>query len=73
MNLALARARIGARVAAMPGVAYVAVSRVKHPRHLVFDTDLPSWEVFQRARTTERFRSRRRFELRLQARFSRTL
>ena len=73
MNLPLARARVGARVAAMPGVAYVAFSRVKHPRQLLFDTDLPPWEVFQRARTTERFRSRRRFELRLQARFSRTL
>ena len=53
MNLPLARARIGERVAGIPGVGYVAVSRVKHPRHLVFDTDLPSWSAFQKARETE--------------------
>lgn len=73
MNLALARARIGAKVAGQPGVGYVSVSRVKHPRHLVFDADLPPWSAFQKARETEKFRVRLRFELRLQARFSRTL
>ena len=57
----------------MPGVGYVAVSRVKHFRKLVFDVDLPAWETFQEACHKARFRSRRRFELRLQARFSRTL
>ena len=41
MNLALVRARIGAKVAGQAGIEYVAVSGVKHPRHLVFDTDLP--------------------------------
>ena len=73
MNLPLARIRIGARVAAMAGVGYVAVSRVTHLRKLIFDVDLPPWEVFQQARDKAAFRSRRRFELRLQARFSRTL
>ena len=57
----------------MPGIGYTAVSRVQHFRGLVFDVDLPPWEKFQEARHTARFRSRRRFELRLQAHFSRTL
>ena len=57
----------------MPGVGFVAVSRVKHIRNLVFDVDLPAWETFQEACHKARFRLRRRYELRLQARFSRTL
>ena len=73
MTLQRARIRLGAKVAAVTGVGYVAVSRVKHLRNLVFDIDLPPWEVFQQARYSPAFRSRRRFDLGLQAKFSRTL
>ena len=68
-----ARIRLGAKVAAVAGVGYVAISRVEHLRRLIFDVDLPPWEVFQEARHKAAFRQRRRFDLRLQAEFSRTL
>ena len=61
------------RTAASPGVGYVAVTRVRHYRHLVFETDLPEWEVFQEARYSEAFRARLRFDLRAEAKFSHTL
>ena len=73
MNLRRARVNLGQRAAGTAGVGFVASSRVRHPRHLVYEKDLPEWEVFQGAMHTARFRGRRRFELRLQAAASRTL
>ena len=61
------------RAASILGVGYVAVTRVKHPDHLVFEEDLPAWETFQDSRRKPLFRQRRRMELRYAARFSRTL
>ena len=46
---------------------------MKHVEHIVFEEDLPAWEDFQAARAKPIFRQRRRMELRLLARFSRTL
>ena len=73
MTLPRVRISLAERTASSPGVGYVAVTRVKHVRHLIFETDLPSWEKFQEARHTEAFRSRLRFDLRAAAKFSRTL
>ena len=64
---------LGERIAKSLGVGYTAVSRVKHVRDVVFERDLPDYEVFQSAKHTRAFRSRRRFELRLEARASETL
>ena len=73
MTLARARVRVGRNVAGQPGVAFVAVTRVGHSWHLMFDTDLPDFEAFDQARYKEEFRSRERFDLRLKATQSRTL
>ena len=51
----------------------MAVTRVRHPRDLVFWQDLPEYEEFQKQREKKNFRARRRFELRLEAMASRTL
>jgi len=73
MTLRRARIRMGTRTASQPGIGFVAITRVKHPWHVVFDTDLPSWEHFQEAQWKTNFRARRRFEWRLEAKASRTL
>ena len=73
MTLSRARIRLSSTTARQPGIGFVAVSRVKHVRHLVFEEDLPSWDVFQEAQYKPNFRSRRRFELRLLAQASTTL
>ena len=73
MTLSRVRVALG-RAAAMAGVGYVAVTRVKHYRHIVFEgSGLPAYETFQQAKDTEAFRSRRRFDLRCLVKFSRTL
>ena len=46
MTLRRARVRMGTRTATQPGIGFVAVTRVRHPTHLVFDLDLPAWEHF---------------------------
>ena len=51
----------------------MAVARVEHVEHIVFGEDLPPWEAFQEAKLKPASRERRRMELRLLARFSRTL
>ena len=65
-GMTLRRVRICMRkgVASAAGVGYVAVTRVKHIEHLVFDEDLPPWEVFQEAKAKPAYRLRRRMELR---------
>ena len=73
MTLRRVRVCLRERTAGAPGVGYVAITRVKHPEHLLFEYDLPEWEVFQQARSKPAFRQRRRMELRLAARFSRTI
>ena len=73
MTLPKARVRLSERTAGQHGVGFVACTRVRHPRHMVFEEDLPDWEAFQRVRETATFHRRRRFELRLQARASKTI
>ena len=73
MTLVKARIRLGARTAKTAGIGFVAVTRVKHPRHFVFDDDLPAYADFQEAQHKAGFRQRRRFELRLHAKSSNTL
>ena len=73
MTLDRVRVHLSARTAAAAGIGFVACTRVRHPWDLVFEEDLPSYEDFMRARLTQTFRERRRYELRCQARASRTL
>ena len=73
MTLPRARVRLGPRAAAMPGIGFVAVTRVKHPSHLMFEEDFPSWEDFQSVQWKAAFRSRQRYDLRNSAKASRTL
>jgi hypothetical protein len=61
MTLRRVRIRMGKRIAGTPGVGFVAATGVKHPRDLVFDTDLPSYEDFMLAATKPVFRARARF------------
>ena len=73
--MTLKRVRVCMRdaAAAIAGIGYVAITRVKHVEHIVFEEDLPSWDAFQEAKRKPGFRQRRRMELRLLAKFSRTL
>ena len=73
MTLDRARVHLSDRTAAVPGIGFVACTRVRHPWHLVFEEDLPEYQQFMKARRTRAFRERRRFELRQEARASRTL
>ena len=74
-GMTLRRVRICMRraVAGAAGVGYVAVTRVKHPRHLMFWTDLPEHAAFQEAKYKEEFRARLRYRLRMEAKASTTL
>ena len=67
------RIAMSAKTAGMAGIGFVAVTRVRHPRDLIFWRDLPAYEDFQKQREKKNFRARRRFELRLEAKASRTL
>ena len=71
-GVTLKRVRVCMRdaAAAIAGIGYVAITRVKHIEHIVFEEDLPSWEAFQEAKRKPGFRQRRRMELRLLAKFS---
>jgi hypothetical protein len=73
MTLGKVRVRMGQRGAVSVGVGYVVATRVKHYRDLFLETPLPDWDVFQKVKLTPEFRFRLRFELRLAAKFSRTL
>ena len=73
MTLDRVRVHLSDRSAAIPGIAFVACTRVRHPWDLVFEEDLPEYEHFMKARRTPAFRERRRYELRCEARASRTL
>jgi len=61
MTLRRARILLSKTSAAQVGLGYVAVTRVKHPRHLMFWTDLPEYSAFQEAKYKEEFRLRQRY------------
>ena len=73
MTLRKVRIALGDKVARSLGVGYVSNTRVKHPWDLLYETDLPDYDVFQSAKHTKAFRSRLRFDLRLEARASETI
>ena len=73
MTLRRVRICMCSTAAGITGIGYVAVARVKHVEHIVFEGDLPFWEASQEAKLKLAFRERRRMEFRLLARFSRTL
>ena len=73
MTLDRVRVHLSERTAAIPGIGFVACTRVRHPWDFVFEEDLPEYEHFMRARKTRAFRERQRYELRQQARASETL
>ena len=73
MTLAAARVHLSEKTVAVPGLAFVACTRVRHPWDLGFEDDLPEYEHFMKARATKPFRRRKRWELRLQQRASNTL
>jgi hypothetical protein len=73
MTLEKARVHLSDKTVAVTGLAFVACTRVRHPWDLVFEEDLPEYEHFMKARSTLAFRSRKRWELRLQERSSETL
>eukprot|EP00959_Pyramimonas_sp_CCMP1952_P042518 888897-Pyramimonas_sp.AAC.1 len=73
MTLERVRVHLSARTAGAPGIGFVACTRVRHPWDVVFEEDLPEYEAFMRVRRTRAFRERRRYELRCEARASRTL
>ena len=73
MSLERARVQLSKRTAGVAGVGFVAMTRVKHPRGLMFEQDLPEYEDFQEARQLPVFRWRVRYELRLRAAASETL
>ena len=72
MTLRRVRIPLGNRVAGIPGVGFVATTRVRHPSHLIFEGDLPEWSAFQEAQCSANFRSQCRFELRMRTLFSGT-
>ena len=61
-GMTLKRVRVCMRdaAAAIAGIGYVAITRVKHIEHIVFEEDLPSWDAFQEAKRKPGFRQRRR-------------
>ena len=73
MILERVRVHLSARTAALPGIGFVACTRVRHPWDLVFQEDLPEYQDFMRVRRTPAFRMRCRFELKQLARASKTL
>ena len=73
MTLDRVRVHLSEKTAAVPGIGFVACTRVRHPWDMIFEEDLPEYEHFMNARRTPAFRERRRFELKQEARASRTL
>ena len=73
MTLDRVRVHLFEKTAAVPGIGFVACTRVRHPWDMIFEKDLPEYEHFMNARRTPAFRERRRFEMKQEARVSRTL
>ena len=73
MTLDRVRVHLSEKTAAVPGIGFVACTRVRHPWDIVFEEDLPEYGAFMKARKTLAFRERKRFELRQEAKASTTL
>jgi hypothetical protein len=59
--------------ASSPGVAFVALSRVRHPDHLMLDGSFPDMATIMKQSDTASFKARIRWERAMRVRFSRTL
>ncbi len=64
--------RLGSR-APQPGTAFTALSRTRHPDHLMLDDEFPSLASLLVARTKAAFKQRQRWEKEMRARFSATI
>ena len=56
MTLDRVRLQFSDRTAGVPGIAFVAVTRVRHPWDIVSDEDLVAMEHFMKAHKTPAFR-----------------
>ena len=61
------------RAAASPGVAFVALSRVRHPDHLMLEDSFPDMATIMKQSEKEAFVARQRWERRMRVQFSRTI
>ena len=61
------------KAAASPGVAFAALSRVRHPDHLMQEDTFPDLATIMRQSDKESFQARQRWERRMRAHFSRTV
>ena len=73
MTLKRARVCLNESTAGRVGIGFVAVTRVGHPWRLVFDTPLPSYDAFEKAKYGEEFRARQRYKLGLRAKAAATI
>ena len=72
MTLEKAVVRLG-RQASSPGVAFVALSRVRHPDHLMLEDTFPDMATIMRQNEKESFAARQRWERKMRVFFSRTV
>ena len=72
MTLDKAVVRLG-RAAASPGVAFVALSRVRHPDDLMLDDEFPDMATIMRQAQSAGYIKRQEWERRMKIRFSQTL
>ena len=61
------------KAAASPGVAFVALSRVRHPDHLMLEDSFPDMATIMKQSEKEAFVTRQRWERRMRVFFSRTI
>jgi len=59
--------------ATKPGVAFVALSRVRHPDDLMLDDSFPAMSNFMRQRANVSFLKRQKWERRMRVKFAKTL
>ena len=72
MSLEKVVVKLGA-AASKPGVAFVALTRARHPDGLALDDDFPVFSTFQKQKKHRTFELRQAFERRARATFSRTI
>ena len=61
------------QAAASPGVAFVALSRVRHPDHLMLEDSFPDMATIMKQSQKEAFQTRQRWERKMRVFFSQTI
>ena len=61
------------KAASAPGVAFVALSRVRHPDHLMLEDSFPDMSTIMRQLQNQSYQTRQRWERQARVKFSRTL